>query len=169
MFTAKPIAPPPDAALTAYQAREGCHTDCFFIDVPGTLTLQTYIELFFDTWLFRLERRILALTGFGPAGLPEIQALASGQTETFAAWTVEIRTPTQILMNVAKSPIRTWLQVEPTPTGARLYFGSAVLPNPKSNRINRLTTALTPLHLIYAKSLLGAAARKYKAIGKPPH
>jgi len=166
MFTAKPITLPPDAALNTYAAREATHTDCFFIDVPGFLTLQTYIELFFDTWLFRLERHILTLAGFGPAGLPQIQALANGQSEIFAAWMVETRKPNQILMKVGNGHIRTWLQCDLMETGSRLYFGSAVLPNPKTLRPNRLTAALTPLHLIYAKALLGAAARKWNATGK---
>ena len=47
------------ALLRKYQ-RAGAYADCYATDVGGSVTHAEYVEAFYTTWVFKLERRLLA-------------------------------------------------------------------------------------------------------------
>ncbi|MCX7357806.1 MAG: hypothetical protein NT015_06665 [Alphaproteobacteria bacterium] len=96
--------------------------------------------------------------------------MARGETEKFAAWTVEARAADQLLVCDYLSRTRSWLMVEPIEGGGtRLYFGTAVVPVGIGSGRARLGfpfNALLPFHKLYARALLGAArGRVVKVLG----
>ena len=42
-------------------ARSGAYTDCFHTDILDNVSLPQFVEAFYTTWLFKLERFILQL------------------------------------------------------------------------------------------------------------
>lgn len=168
MFRSKLSTLPEGSLLERYLTCEGCYTDCFSIEVNGPTNLAAYIDAFFDSWVFRIERRVLTLIGKGPATKHDVAALATGDAERFAAWTVTGRDDTQLLMTVPDTPIRTWLRVLPDTHrshGVRLYFGSALVPpTPKDGAPARLPPVFRctmGFHRLYSQVLLDAAARRF--------
>ena len=156
--------PPDGSLLHSFTALPGAHVDCYHADVDRRLDLTAYITTFFDTSVFRLERRILALAGQQYATTEDVNMLANDQCEHFATWQVEQRTDDELLMGVRGQPIKTWLFTRENETGgAALYFGSAVIPEDTGTggtpRISAIIRALTPLHKLYSRILLMLAAR----------
>jgi hypothetical protein len=100
----------------------------------------------------------------------DVRALAAGTSEAFAAWTVEGRADSQLLVCDFAKLTRSWLMAgarRDAASGTQLYFGTAVVPtardrsgNPRPSFGFRL---LTPVHRVYARALLRAAARKITA------
>ena len=119
MFAAAKIPFPPGALLAAYEGQPGTYTDCYFIDVAGEPDFERYVAVFFDTWLFRIERSILTAAGKGPATREHVLALATGQADHVATWETEARTEDQLLLTAADGVIRTWLQIAPSGDAAR--------------------------------------------------
>lgn len=76
-----------DSLLAAYAA-DGGFTDGYRIDVAGDIDLERFVAAFYTTPLFRLERFVLALIG-KPSTDAQVAALARGEADAFAAWTVE--------------------------------------------------------------------------------
>ena len=76
------------ALLRKYQ-RAGAYADCYATDVGGSVTHAEYVEAFYTTWVFKLERRLLAT--FAGRASTDLQAreLAAGTLTSFAAWNVE--------------------------------------------------------------------------------
>lgn len=151
--------PLPDSSfLKAYMER-GAYTDGYSLDLPFDVTLAEYIEAFYTTWLFKLERLVLILAA-KPSSDPQAAELARGDSRRFAAWTAEARQTDQILMCDHLSKTRSWLMCD----GRRLWFGSAIVPETiHSNGAVYLGIAfhaLIPFHRLYSKALLRAAARK---------
>lgn len=155
---------PAHALLTPY-AQDGGYADCFVVEVPGRVTHAQYVEAFYTTWLFKLERLVLTLLVFKPSSDPEARDLAQGKREKFAAWSVEARAPEQLLVCDYQGKTRSWLMVEPGLDGGaavtRLYFGTGIVPGVNRHtgepRMTLFFRALLPFHLRYARALLGAA------------
>ena len=122
---------PADALLHRYRDA-GAYTDCYVTDVSFSASQAEFIEAFYSTWVFRMERWILATLVGKPSGDEELRALASGAGDAFAAWTVEGRAPNQLLLSDFQNRTRSWLMSKPlevgTTSGTRLWFGSAVVP-----------------------------------------
>jgi len=160
----RPTALPTHSLLTRY-ATQGGYTDCFIVDVPGTVSHAQYVEAFYTTWLFKLERVVLKFLVARPSTDLEAREFASGSREKFAVWSVEARAPEQLLARDFQGKTCSWLMVEPksedhAPT-TRLYFGSGIVPRSVRNGERRLTgsfRALLPFHKFYARSLLSATA-----------
>jgi len=153
---------PAGSRLEAYRARRA-YTDAFSVDVAGTVTLADFIEAFYTTPLFKLERLVLASLVAKPSSDAEARALADGDRTRFAAWTVEARDEDQIVLCDFMKKTRSWLRVEPLATGTRLWFGSAVvaeriLPDGRA-RLGVGFDQLIPIHRLYSRALLRAAAR----------
>jgi hypothetical protein len=155
---------PPDALLNAYRD-SGTYTDCLTCDVRGALSLADYITAFYTSPVFRPERLILSILLSMPSTDDDVAGLAAGTKDRFAAWTVERRTDTQILLCDYQSRTRSWLMV--APLGAdmtRLYFGSAVtqVDETKTGRALAKLAFQTLLwfHKAYAKALISSAAIK---------
>lgn len=156
--------PPADALLRAYDARG--YTDGFCIELPFAVTQAAYVEAFYTTWVFKLERAILALAVKRPSTDAQAAQLARGEIAQFAAWDVEARRDDQLLMRDLHGKTRSWLMSEPLGGGAtRLRFGSAVTGERVGEARFRLGTtyrALLGFHVLYSRILLAACAARLR-------
>ncbi len=157
----------PDDALLQKYRRDGSYTDCYFMDMPRSVSMAQYISAFYTTSLFKVERRILAVVaGKGSSDAAAI-ALANGQASHFAAWSVEDQSSNQLLLCDFLGRTRSWLMVAQSNTAVgstRLYFGSAVVPKSRSESgepsFGFAFHALYGFHHLYTKSLMRAARAK---------
>ena len=181
MMTSR-IAPcelPPGSLLRRYR-ESGAYTDCYSLEITEIVAQADYIDAFYTTWLFKLERLLLAWFIARPSTDVQARALALGETDAFAAWSVEGRTPDQLLMCDLNSRTRSWLMSAPASGGGaggtRLYFGSAVVPgiDPQSGRksMGAIFRVLLGFHRLYSRLLLRAAvsrlARRIRESGAGP-
>ena len=160
-------SPLPDNALLATYARDGGYTDCYAVDVPGTISQEQYVAAFYTTAVFKLERMILRLAVSKPSTDTQARQLAAGSTDEFAAWRVEQRNETQLLMCDFTGRTRSWLMTLPLPAqrsgGTRLYFGSAIVPaHPGKAGLGFTFTALLSFHKLYSQTLLHAARNRLR-------
>ena len=90
-----------------------------------------------------------------------------GEADRFAAWRVQERTDTQLLMK-AVGATSSWFMIEKIETaeapGTRLFFGSVIAPaqtGPNgTRRIGAIYSALLGFHVLYSKLLLASAKRR---------
>jgi hypothetical protein len=160
---------PPSALLRKY-VDEGAYTDCYATELPKAVTHPQYVEAFYTTAVFKLERLILRWLVAKPSTDADARRLACAETSSFAAWSVEDRTPDQVLMCDYLRRTRSWLMVAPSQTGigTRLYFGSAVVPvRTKSGppTLGFRFNALLGFHKLYSRVLLSAA--RSRLLGAP--
>lgn len=161
---------PPKALLGRYHDT-GDYTDCFVTEIDADVSLAEFVEAFYTTWLFRLERFVLRVVAKIPSQDIEVSELAAGRIGRFAAWRVEDRAARQLLMCDLNGRTRSWFMVEATTvdgaTRTRLYFGSAVtrVPYPSSGKtsLGFLFTALLGFHRLYSRLLLHAARSRIEA------
>lgn len=149
----------PEGALLRRYVDAGAYTDCFATDVARDVSFADYVEAFYVGAAFRPERWVLAAIRKG-ANDADARRLARGEAETFAAWSVEARAPEQLLLCDFLSRTRSWLMLAPIDGGARLYFGSAIVPVGVGSRAGRLGfpfNALLGFHKLYARTLLAGA------------
>ena len=155
---------PQDALLAKYQEGGG-YVDCYFTELPTHVSQAEFIEAFYTTAVFKLERFILAWLVSRPSTDAQARELAEGKISEFAAWTVEGRSANQLLLCDFQGRTRSWLMCVPVANGStagtRLYFGSAVVPV-VSRQTGRATMglafrALLGFHKIYSRALLRAA------------
>lgn len=168
-----PIRPgelPAHALLARYRA-DGAFTDCWIADLPRPVTHADYVEAFYTTPLFGVERRLLAWLASKPSTLAQARLLAESRAEAFAAWMVEARAADQLLLCDFTRRTRSWLMVEPLADGAgtRLYFGSAVVPLRDAagvgGSMGMAFHALSGFHTVYSRALLGAARSRLMKAG----
>lgn len=152
----------PDGALLERYSEQGAYTDCYYMDVPGHISHSEYVEAFYTSSLFRVERGILATVAARPSTDQKARELANGETETFSAWSVEGRTEDQLLLCDHLGRTRSWL-MSMTAEGmeepaTRLYFGSAVIPKSISASGRRsfgfAFHALSVFHRLYSRALM---------------
>lgn len=153
------------AALLAAYRDAGAYTDCYVTALARPVSLAAYVDAFYTTPLFKLERLILALFARRPSTDLQARQLAIGQLDTFAAWRVEARSAEQILLCDLTGRTRSWLMVVAEPDGVtRLYFGSAVVPPPDpasgKRRMGFVFRALLGFHRLYSRALLRAARHR---------
>lgn len=147
---------PRDAQLQRYAQRDDCYTDCFEVMHPMEADLSAFIDAFYTTWLFRLERAVLTLTLRRRIRDADVVALGAG-ADTFAAWRVEDRAEGQILLCDLSGHTRSWLAVAPKEGGTtRLLFGSAVVPR-EGQALSGVVRAMIPAHRFYSRMLLRMA------------
>lgn len=155
----------PNAALLRKYRDTGAYTDCFAVEIRGSVSQAEYVEAFYTTWVFKLERMLLAWFVSKPSADAQAEALAAGESDSFAAWSVEGRSADQLLMCDFQGRTRSWLMSVADPGGAakgtRLYFGSAVVPldTLQSGRksMGFGFGALLGFHKVYSRVLLRAA------------
>jgi hypothetical protein len=164
MTIVRPCELPPGALLQRYRAA-GTYWDCYCIDISRTVSLAEYVQAFYTTPLFKLERLILKWLVSRPSTDEQARLLGVGSLAAFAAWTVEARDANQLLLCDLFGRTRSWLLVTPVASGdgksSRLYFGSAVTPR-LDRRTGRMTrgssyNALLGFHKLYSRLLLTAA------------
>lgn len=155
--------PVPERALHRRYAAEHAYLDCYATVIDRGVTQAEFVEAFYTTWLFKLERWILRWAVDKPSSDAQARALACGDIAAFAAWTVEARAPDQLLMCDYLGATRSWLMTEPVAGGrTRLYFGSVVTArvDPRTGRTGTRRThhLLLGFHKLYSRLLLRAAA-----------
>lgn len=141
------------------------YRDCFVTTVPRTVSLADYVDAFYNSWLFKLERWILAVLLRLPSRDDEPRRLVQGSCERFSAWVLTARTDEQLLMSDFQSATRSWFAVAPTSGGScvvtQLYFGSgiaAVLDGTQgAPRMTLGFRLLGGFHVLYSRLLLAAA------------
>jgi len=155
---------PLGALLSKYQ-HGGAYADCYVTEASRRVSHAEYVEAFYTTALFKIERLLLSWLVSKPSSDIQAGQLAAGTLNSFAAWNVEARSEDQLLMCDFQGRTRSWLMVIPAETGAlqgtRLYFGSAVVPVAGARSGSR-TSALgfrlmLGFHKLYSRALLSAA------------
>lgn len=157
---------PHGALLEKYQSR-GAYADCYVAEITRHVSQAEYVQAFYITPLFKVERRLLARLVSKPSTDAQAGQLTSGTLDSFVAWSVEERREDQLLMCDFQGRTRSWLMVIPmegeNSRGTRLYFGSAVVParapragaqTPDLGLVFRL---LLGFHKLYSRALLFSA------------
>ncbi|MDH5229949.1 MAG: hypothetical protein OEY38_07820 [Gammaproteobacteria bacterium] len=158
----------PVMALSFRYKKKGAFSDCFFIDVSRKVSLEEYIVAFYTTPLFKIERSILSVFALKASTDQNAKQLSLGHTRKYSAWTVEERSPNQILLCDFSNRTRSWLMVQNLedshPTTTRLYFGSIVMPKARSKTATPsfgiLFHMFGKFHNLYSRALLKAAYKK---------
>lgn len=162
----------PVAALLHDSVAQGAYADCFCIDVPVPVSHAEFVEAFYTTVVFRLERWILGWALSRPSTDADARRLARGDCDTFAAWIVRGRAPDQLHLADVSGRTQSWLMVaaladDGAARGTRLYFGSAVMPThgpaAGSARMGWVFRALLGFHKLYSRVLLSAARSRVLA------
>jgi len=151
---------------------EGAYTDCFSLQVSRPVSLQQFVFAFYTSRVFRLERLILRHLIKMPSTDLQAKEIASGAIQRFAAWTVEDRSESQLLMCDFQNITRSWFMVEPADSGerknTRLYFGSVIVPvkNKKTGefRLGTVYRILLGFHRLYSRVLLRSAHSRLRKL-----
>ncbi len=157
--------PLPAEALLHRYGGSGGYADCYVTELPRAVTHPEFVEAFYTTAVFKLERLLLRLFVSRPSTDLQAGQLARGESDSFAAWSVEGRAPDQLLLSDFAGRTRSWLMVARSSgtgsAGTLLYFGSAVVPASGSRsgrpRMGLVFTALLGFHKLYSRVLLRAA------------
>ncbi len=155
----------PQAALLRKYLHEGAFTDCYFTEIAGAVTHCEYVEAFYTTKVFKVERLLLGWLVSRPSTDVQAKQLASGALDVFAAWTVEGRSSDQLLLSDFTGRTKSWLMVARSvggvglPLSTRLYFGSAVVVGAKAGQasLGMSFRLLLGFHKLYSRVLLFAA------------
>jgi hypothetical protein len=168
--------PLPENALLRKYANEGAYTDCYSTEISAHVTHAAYVEAFYTTAVFKLERLILAWFVSRPSSDAQARRLAAGELDAFAAWSVEARSVNQLLMCDFQGRTRSWLMVAPVegggPVATRLYFGSAIVPTVnKAGHVGLSSTfrVLLGFHKVYSRVLLSAASSRLLRTARREH
>lgn len=154
--------------MRKYQGGTG-YADCYATEVAGVHTQAAFVEAFYTTALFKLERALLRWLAALPSTDQQARQLAEGTIASFAAWRVEERSADQLLLGDITGRTKSWLMAVPVPgCGAdartRLYFGSAAVPRVHpvtgEKRMGFAFKALLGFHKLYSRLLLEAARRR---------
>lgn len=156
----------PSNALSAIYKTQGAFVDCYYCEIVRDVSLDEYIQAFYTTPLFKLERSLLSLATFKRASDHDALALSLGKSDRYSIWTVEGREANQIMMRDFTGNTRSWLMVQKATgeAGTRLYFGSVVVPKGRTESgqasFGGLFHLLGKFHQIYSKALLTAAYKR---------
>jgi hypothetical protein len=159
----------PPAALLRRYLDAGAYADCYVTEIVAPVSHAEYVEAFYTTAVFKLERFILKWLVNKPSTDADVRRLAGGETDSFAAWSLEAKAPGQLLLCDYQHRTRSWLMIAPLEsgrTGTRLYFGSAIVPvRTKSGavRMSFFFRALLGFHKLYSRVLLKAARSRLMA------
>jgi hypothetical protein len=144
--------------------------DCCVTEVPGDVSQSMFIEAFYTSALFKVERTLLRYLASRPATDADAHRLATGTAGTFSAWRVERQSASELLLADLTGRTRSWLMVDPvrgqppTPASTLLYFGSAVVPRTGGGQgkagMGWPFHALLGFHRLYSRLLLSSATRR---------
>jgi len=165
-----PCALPDASLLNRYRLQQGAYTDCYSTEIAHSVSQAEFVEAFYTTWVFKLERAILKWAVAKPSTDTQAALLAQGDLDAFSAWTVEDRRQDQVLLCDLHGRTRSWLMTVPAESGdgTRLYFGSAVVAAKGSKSgadIGSGFRLLLGFHKIYSRVLLRAAVRRLQVAG----
>lgn len=175
MPTVQPREVPLNSLLRKYKDGPG-FADCYVIQVPRLVTQAAFIEAFYTSPLFKIERTLLKYLASKPATDADAKALAGGAATRFSAWRVEAQTSSELLLADFTGRTRSWLMAAPAPLGNEppgtlLYFGSAVVPLPRqgAQSMGWLFHALLGFHRLYSRMLLRAASQRVSRLKLQVH
>ncbi|WP_196140761.1 hypothetical protein [Aliikangiella sp. G2MR2-5] len=159
-----PIETPKSSLLDRYN-RAGGYTDCYMTSLEVSISHSEFIEAFYTSWLFKIERFILKWLVNKPSSDIDANQLATGNLDKFAAWTVEDRAENQLLLCDYQSKTRSFLMVKPlTDSLTELYFGSAVVATKASEKGDPTSSfffrSLSGFHKLYSVALLSVAKKR---------
>ena len=166
----RPCPVPLNSLLKRYQDGVG-YADCYVAEVPFAVTQQAFIEAFYTSPLFKVERMLLGVFAARPATDADVRQLARGPTQLFSAWRVESQSDAELLLADFTGRTRSWLTTSPASgsghgAGTQLFFGSAVVPRHSGAAakpgMGWPFHALLGFHRLYSRLLLGAAARRVR-------
>lgn len=171
MFSINPH-PLPDHALLKRYVEQDAYTDCYHTEIDHSVTHNQFVEAFYTTWLFKLERLILKWSVSKPSTDTEAKQVAEGNIDHFAAWSVEDRADHQLLMCDFQGRTRSWFMTisdRNNPEGkTQLYFGSAVtkVPDKKTGKetLGKGYSLLLGFHKLYSVALLACARARIKRL-----
>src|SRR5450631_449653 len=103
---------PDDALLRRYLSR-GAYADCYVTELARPVCHAEYVEAFYTTAVFRLERLLLSWFVARPSTDAQAGELATGKLASFAAWSVEAREPNQLLLSDFRGHTRSLLMSAP--------------------------------------------------------
>lgn len=156
---------PANSLLRSYKDGDG-YADCYVAEIQGSVTQQDFIEAFYTSPLFKIERTILKYLASKPASDAEARLLAAGKAASFSAWKIEKQSTEELLLVDFTGRTRSWLMAQRATGSATtlLYFGSAVVPR-KSRHTHRpgmgwAFHALLRFHRLYSRMLLSAAHKR---------
>lgn len=158
----------PETSLLSVYKRTDAYTDCFATEIDRKVSQAEYIQAFYTTFLFKMERAILKWAVSKPSTDQQAGFLADAKINEFAAWKVEARLDDQILLCDYRGKTRSWLMSEPVKPNSggltRLYFGSAVVPTrteqTEKSGLGAPFSVLLPFHRFYSRTLLASAGNK---------
>ena len=168
MATVKPCELAQASFLRKY-AQDSGYADCYVTEVAGSVSQAAFVEAFYTTWLFKIERAILKWLAGRPSTDIEAKQLSVGSVTSFAAWRVEDQSAEQLLLAHFTGRTRSWLMAvvddsTATGTSTRLYFGSAVVPMKNkttgARKMGFAFHALLGFHRLYSRLLLSAAGSR---------
>lgn len=163
------VQPLPAPSFLRRYLQAGAYVDCYATELPGHVSQARFVEAFYTTWIFKLERAILAWVVDRPSSDAEATGLAHGEVDSFAAWDVERQSDNQLLLRDLHGRTRSWLMAVPVdgPAGAttRLYFGSAVVrvASQGAGKRGGGFRLLLGFHKVYSKVLLATARSRLLA------
>ncbi len=152
---------PAGTMLEKYLSIGGAYIDAYTTDIHRHVTFPEFVFAFYTTPLFKLERIILTTMSL-PSTDTQALGLADGATEKFAAWTVESRSRTELVMCDVVQRTRSWLMVNHADTITHLYFGSAVVPKTGNDSLEFGYRAFMGFHQLYSILLLYSAKAKLR-------
>ena len=170
MPSVQPCEVPLSSLLRPYKDGSG-YADCYMAEVSGTVTQAAFIEAFYTSLLFKVERTILQYLASRPATDADAKQLAVGKATKFSAWRVEGQSSSELLLADFTGRTRSWLMATPVtapdqPAKTRLYFGSAVLPRSSNDGqkpgMDWVFHALLGFHRLYSRLLLSAASGRVR-------
>jgi len=154
---------PADSLLARLADERGAFADAYTLRLPRAVSLAEFVEAFYTTRLFKVERGLIALFGRSSSDAMA-RAVARGEGVRLAVWTIEARKPDELLMHEDSGATRSWFKAEPGAGGTTLWFGSAVVPRRRGPggepRFSWIFHALLGFHRWYSRALLSAAARR---------
>jgi hypothetical protein len=143
--------------------------DCFAVDVPGSVGFSQYLEAFYTSRTFKLERLILGLLFRKPSTDQQASQLAMGQISQFSAWTQEARAENQIIMCDWQQITRSCLMTVDNGDTTTLYFGTIIVPKRRAEGRGEKMAPLFKLtlgaHLLYSRILLRSAVARLARSG----
>lgn len=169
MSSVQACALPPRSLLSRYAAG-GAFTDCYVTELPRPVSHSEFVEALYLGALMRFERKLIGWLLSKPTSNAHVRELATGNAASFAAWRVEERTPSELLLQDQTGRTRSWLMSQAMPGATRLYFGSAVLPrvHPQTGarRMGPLFRPLLGFHVLYSKLLLSSARSRLERLSR---
>ena len=168
MITVQPCEVPLNSLLCQYKDEPG-FADCYVTQVLGVVTQEAFIQAFYTSPLFKIERTLLHYLAARPATDADAKELAVGTATRFSAWRVEAQSSSELLLADFTGRTRSWLMAAPAPLGndppgTLLYFGSAVVPLSRqgAQSMGWLFHALLGFHRLYSRMLLRAASQRVR-------